>query len=289
MQTQVIKMQTGTFSGSEGDVIYYREVHSEGQSWAALVIVHGLGEHSGRYQYLMEALVPRGIDVYALDLRGHGRSGGARGSLKSWQEFGDDLGAFLALVREKAPDQPLFLMGHSLGGLIVLDYVLAHPFQAQGVITSSPALVSNAIPRSKRWLAKLLSRLMPGLQIKSGLDAAGISSQPEEVQRYLEDAYVHDWGTPRLGAETFAAQARTWKNVSRIPVPILILHGEQDPLTPVQTSQNLYRQIETPYKSLITYPGSYHEIHNDIQRADEFEDLTVWIKSQLEAEENSTK
>lgn len=271
-----------TFQGFEGVPIYYRYWRESHMPQAVLVIVHGLGEHSGRYQYLMEAMAPRQINVYAFDLRGHGRSGGKRGALRSWQEFRQDLDLFLSLVRGKEPDVPLFLLGHSLGGLIALDYVLESPVHVKGVITSSPALVSTAISKEKVLLAKVLSRLLPGLQIKSGLEARGISSQPEEVQRYVEDPFVHDMGTPRLGTEIFATQVRTLANAAGISVPLLIVHGEADPLTPVQSSQDLYRRVVSPQKTIITYPGSYHEIHNDFPRDQEFDDLAAWIINRLE-------
>jgi alpha-beta hydrolase superfamily lysophospholipase len=271
-----------TFTGYGGVPIYYSYWSAEGKPQAVLIIVHGLGEHSGRYQYLVDALVPEQISVYAFDLRGHGRSGGKRGVLRDWREFRQDLDTLLALVRGKEPGVPVFLMGHSLGGLIALDYVLEYSPEVKGVITSSPALVPTAVSKGKVLLAKILSRLLPDLQIKTGLDSSGISSQPEEVKRYQEDLQVHDWGTPRLGTEILAAQARTLASAERISVPLLIVHGEADSLTPVESSQDLFQRVATSQKKIITYPGSYHEIHNDFARAQEFEDLIAWINRQLD-------
>jgi alpha-beta hydrolase superfamily lysophospholipase len=272
----------GHFSGVGGIEIYYQywlpTADKAAGSRAVIAISHGLGEHGRRYRYLADALVNRQFSVFALDHRGHGKSQGRRGYAEHWEDLREDVRTFLGLVRQQAPGQPLFLLGHSLGGLIALDYALVYPQGLQGVVASAPAVTQTAISPVKVLLAKTLSRLLPTLSMKTGLDAQGISRDPQEVQRYLQDPLVHDLGTLRLGAEGFAAQDRTMAEARGFKPALLLVHGDADRLIPLQGSQVFYDRVAHQDKTLLIYPGGYHESHNDLHREQYFADLAAWIQ-----------
>lgn len=271
-----------SFVGVGGRKIYFQywRLESAGQvsPRALLAINHGLGDHGGRFPYLVDYMVARDIWVYALDHRGHGRSEGQRGHINNWNELREDLHTFLELVRQQTPDRPLFLLGHSLGGLMVLDYALVYPQGLQGVIVSAPAVMQTAISPFKVLLAKTLSRVAPSFSLATGLDYQGISRDPVEVQRYQQDPLVHEVGTVRLGAEAFAAQERTLAAAASFKPALLMVHGDADRLVPVRGSQTFYERVTQPDKRIIIYPGGYHEPHNDEHRQQYFDDLVAWIE-----------
>ena len=269
------------FSGERGLPIYFQAWKPPVLTRGVLAISHGLGEHGGRYGYLAESLVERGYAVYALDHRGHGRSQGQRGYTSAWSDLREDLRTFLKRVWEMEPGQSTFLMGHSLGGLIALEYALHYPDQLRGVIASAPAMVSTAIPPSKLLLARILSRVYPGYTANTGLDSNGISSLPEEVQRYLDDPLVHDLGTARLSIEVAKAQKYTMEAAPNFTLPLLIIHGGADHLIPPEASRAFYERVANPDKQYILYPDIYHETHNDRLRQQVFSDLDRWIQRHL--------
>jgi alpha-beta hydrolase superfamily lysophospholipase len=271
----------GYFTGVGGLQLYYQCWRPEGQVRAALAIIHGLGEHGGRYGNVVDKLVPLGFAVYADDHRGHGRSPGKRGHINAWSEFRGDVDAYLALVREQEPGRPLFLLGHSMGGLITLEYVLHHPEGLQGVVVSAPGLTNQGLSPLMILISRLLSRVWPSLSVPTGLEAAGISRDPAVVQAYLDDPLVHDRGTPRAGAEGFAAIEWTLAHAAEWPVPLLILHGTGDRLVPAAASVAFFEQVPIQDKQRIEYPGGYHESHNDIHHEQATADLAAWLDAHL--------
>jgi len=165
----------GTFRGFEGLELYYQRWRPAKGAKAVLSIVHGFGEHSGRYGNVVDWFVPKGYAVYAFDLRGHGRSPGPRGHVNGWGEFHKDVKLFLEFVRGREPDEAVFLLGHSVGGLIVLEYALHQPEGLAGVIASGPVLAQVGISPFLIALSKILSSILPRIAINTGLDATAIS------------------------------------------------------------------------------------------------------------------
>lgn len=267
----------GTFFSQHEVVIFYQSWHPAVDGSAVLIISHGLGEHGGRYAGLAHFLAKRGIAVYACDFRGHGRSSGQRGYIRDWSDFRQDLDHLLRIARQERPGLPLFLFGHSLGGLITLDYILEQSQDFQGVVLSGTAVAETAIPATRKLLIKLLSRVWPSFSTTSGLDANGISSQPDEVRSYQTDALVHDLGTPRLGSEVSRIQGEVLLIIDQLTLPVLLLHGEKDPLIPPTISLLIYDKIPHPDKKLIYYPGCLHEVHHDVLRDQEFSDIATWL------------
>lgn len=276
-----MKHLEGSFRGSGNLDLFYQSWHPEGQPRAALALVHGFGEHSGRYPNVVNHFVPRGYAIYGLDHRGHGRSPGQRGHINAWSEYRDDVHAFMQLVTEREWPRPIFLWGHSLGGLIVLEYALHYPDNLRGVIASAPLLGQAGISPILIALARLLSRIAPTFSLSTGLDATTLSRDPAVVKAYTSDPLVHSLGTPRLSTEISAAQTWTLAHASEWRVPLLLFFGTADRLVPPENTRKFFDAITFPDKNKIEYEGAYHETHNDIIHAQVMADVEQWLQTRL--------
>ncbi len=277
----------GSFEGSGGLELYSQCWRPGGRPKAALAIVHGMGEHSGRYGNVTAALVPRGYAVHGFDLRGCGRSPGQRGHIDSWSQFRDDAGAFVRAVGEQEciacpppgePGVPLFLMGHSMGGLIVLDYVLRRPEDLAGTLISGPGL--EPIGVAKPWMvlvAKLLTRVWPSFAIDVGLEVAAVSRDPAVVEAYAEDPLCHSQGSVRWGTESLAAIEWIKAHAGDLRIPVLMTHGGDDRLVSAAGTSAFFDAVTFPDKELRVYPGGYHEPHNDVDHGQVLEDYGDWL------------
>jgi alpha-beta hydrolase superfamily lysophospholipase len=254
----------GVCQGVDGLELYYQCWCPADEPKAALVIVHGLGEHGGRYPNLVNHLVPRGYAIYACDLRGHGRSPGQRGYAGSWTEVREDVRAFVGLVQDREPGRPLFLMGHSLGGLIALEYALHCPEGLQGLIASAPGLSSEGLSAAMVAVSRVLSGLWPRLSLETGLEAAAISRDPAVVEAYINDPLVHSKGTPRMAVEALRAIEWTMAHASDLRLPLLVVHGAADRIVPVEASRSFFERVDCSDKECREYEGCYHELHNDL-------------------------
>jgi len=284
-----VKHDKGRFQGAGGLELFYQRWRPEAEPhvrWRAvpvkaiLVIIHGFGEHSGRYLNVVDHLVPRGYAIYGFDHRGHGRSPGKRGHIDAWSEFREDVDAFLKMVREQEPERPLFLMGHSMGGLIALEYTLRHPDGLRGIIASSPALATG-LPPVLFFISRVLSKIWPRLGMDTKLDAAGVSRDPAVVEAYRNDPLVHSMGTPRLGTEMVAAMEWTMAHAADWCLPLLILHGGADQLVPAEISRAFFDRVTIADKKRIEYQGGYHESHNDVHHEQVTADLEGWLAQHL--------
>ncbi len=267
----------GTFIGRHGLELYYQRWLPDGDPRAALAVVHGFGEHSGRYGNLVNQLVPAGYALYAFDLRGHGRSPGQRGYIERWDDYREDVRLFLTLVHKHHPDRPLFLLGHSMGGLIVLEYVLHYPEGLAGVIASGPTLAQVGISPFLLTLSKILSGILPRLSLDTGLDAGAISRDPAVVEAYVNDPLVHSKGTPRLGAEMTKAIEWTQAHAASLRLPCLIVHGSDDRLAPPAGSQRFYEHVAGPDKERLVFEGYYHEVFNDLGKEKPLAAVEAWL------------
>lgn len=255
-----------------------------------LALVHGLGEHSGRYDSVVEALTSAGYAVFAFDNQGHGRSEGQRGHIDCWQNYRDNIESFLQLVRQQEPTAPLFLMGHSLGGLIVLDYVLRSAQSAsfaslkvRGIIVSAPPMqpVGNATHTARVAIARLLSGVLPRFTLKMGLDQGSLSRDGRVEVLAQQDPLVHPYVTLRWGSETIKAIDWVKAHIQSLSLPILLLHGGADPIIDPAGSRAIFEQITSTEKRLRIYPGSYHEPHNDLDADTVTADIVSWIEGCL--------
>ncbi len=256
---------------------------------AALAIVHGFSDHSGRYMNIVNNLVPRGMALYSFDQRGHGRSPGRRGHIDNFGEFRDDLLTFTRLVTSQEPDTPLFLAGHSMGGLIALDFGLHYPQTVSGVIVSAPLLSDPPVSSLIVTIGRICSRVWPTFSMDAGLDTSGLSRNPQVVQAYEDDPLVHGQGSARLSTELSTIVAETNANAASFQPPLLIFHGTADRLTDPAASRRFYEKVASTNKRYISYEGGYHEGHNDIHYERVVIDIGQWIEEQVHMVEEQPK
>ncbi|HQU16947.1 MAG: hypothetical protein B7Z66_06430 [Chromatiales bacterium 21-64-14] len=270
----------GTFRGADGVELHYRRWRPE-DARAVLVIMHGISEHSGRYANVVNAVVPQGYAVYGFDLRGHGRSPGQRGYIESWREYREDLAAFITRIAEWEPHLPRFLLGHSMGGVIALDYCLEHPQGVSGVIASAPALGEIRLPRVLWALAHVMHRFWPRFSVRLPLSPADVSRDPAVMRDIDADPLIHSQGSARLGIELQRAARRVQERAREFRVPLLIVHGGADRLVPLEGSRRFMRHVLFPDKELLEYAGGYHELYNDIIRDQVLADTLRWLERHL--------
>ena len=276
-----MKHEEGTFTGVGELSLFYQSWHPEEEAKAILVIVHGLGEHSGRYLNIVNHLVPLGYAVYGFDHRGHGRSPGPRGYINNYIEFRGDVHNFLEMVRAREEKRPLFLMGHSMGGGIVVNYILHDPEGFAGVIASAPAIGQLNIQPALAFAARMMSGIMPKFSMDNGLDLSGISRDEAAVQAYKDDPLVHGKGTPRLGVEMMDNAAWSMVNAHEWEPPLLMIHGEADRIVNVEQTRLFFEAVQQPDKELIIYEGGYHESHNDVHYEQVVADIVRWLGQHL--------
>ncbi len=268
----------GTFSGRDGIGLYYQRWRPEAAPRAALAVVHGFGEHSGRYGNVVSWFVPKGYAVYALDLRGHGRSPGQRGYLDGFAQVRGDLRAFLDLVHGEEAGRPLFLLGHSLGGLIVLNYALHDPSGLAGVVASGALLSQPGVSPILLSLSRLLSRVWPRFSLNVGLDVTALSHDQAVVDAYVHDPLVHGKGTPRLSTEIAAAVEWTQAHAADWVVPLLMVHGGADRLCAPEASRLFFDHVSFADKERIEYEGFFHEVFNEVGKERVLADVEAWLE-----------
>ena len=244
--------------------------------WATLLLVHGLAEHSGRYDHVGARFAEAGIDTYAYDQRGFGASGGRRAWVDRWSRYHDDLGERVVAARTTAGGGPVVVYGHSLGGLVALGYALTDP-KLDALVLSAPALDAN-VPAWKRALARVLGVAVPRLEVKNALNTSVLSRDPQVGVLYLADPLNHHRTTARLGLEFLREQARVRAAVGGLRVPTLIIHGEADRLVPTRASAPL---AEVPAVTRRTYPGLRHEMHNEPEGPAVIDDVIGWLRERF--------
>lgn len=248
---------------------------------AALLLVHGLGEHSGRYEEAARTLNGFGFDAFAADLRGHGLSQGARGHVRRFGHFLRDVQALHRFVTAARPGLPLLLLGHSLGGLIGLRYLQDGAHGLRAAVLSAPALALTSPPPAwQRVLAPLASRLAPRLPFRNGIPAEALSLDPEVVRNYGEDPLVHDRVTPRLYTEMRSAMRRAVEHPAPLPVPLLFLVPLADRIIDSSATLKLAASLRPPAEAR-TYPGMYHEVLHAPQWREVLRDAASWMRARL--------
>mgnify|MGYP002777124224 FL=1 len=245
---------------------------------AALLLTHGFAEYAERYVDRYNGLVPRlqalGFNVYAFDMRGHGRSAGERGVADMREAVADHRAARRAL---RGLGKPLFLFGHSLGGLVTAVSVAEDPSDVSGVVLSAPAL-QLAAPAHLRTIASIVATFAPAARLVPPLDADGLSRIPEEVRAYRNDPMVSDARVPaRTGVTAIAVSESGWRRYEGWTTPVLVLHGEQDRATDPRGSKRFIEMIAARDKRLALYPDGMHELLNDLERDGALELISTWL------------
>ena len=277
-----MKHDEGTLETPAGASLYYQSWQPFDRPRAVLLIAHGLAEHSGRYQNFARFFVDRGYAVYALDHSGHGKSDGARCHIRRFSQFTDGVGLLLEKVREENPDTLVFLVGHSMGGLIATHFLIEHQSEFAGCVLSGAAVQPAAeVPALQRLTIRLLSKVLPKLGLLQ-LDASEISRDPEVVDRYRNDPLVFTGKiSARLLEQFFSAMSGIEEKLADIELPMLILHGSADGLVSPQGSKMLHEKISSRDKKLVIYEGLYHEIYNEPEQEDVMTDVADWLAPRL--------
>ncbi len=265
-----------------GRRLYLRELRPP-EPRAELVIVPGSADHGGRYAELRRFLAGKGYAVHALDLRGHGRADGRRGHCDRFADYLDDLGVGLASLQARAEGRKLFAIGHSHGGLVVLEYLLQRGGgPLAGVVLSDPYLeLAFAPPRALVLLSGLLSALVPWLPVKHSLKAEMLT-RDERIQREtLADPLYNRRTTPRWFVESNRAKRDVRQRAHEIRHPLLLLLGTDDPVAAPAASRELFAHLASPDKKLIEYPGFRHEVFHELGREQAFADVAHWLAERI--------
>jgi alpha-beta hydrolase superfamily lysophospholipase len=272
----------GTFKGIRDLDIYYQGWLPDGEVKAVLFLVHGLGEYCGRYTNVVDHFVPLGYAIYGLDHIGHGKSGGEREMVKRLEDFNETLVTYYQMVTGWQPGKPVFIYGHSMGGLITSFHMLDHQADFKGAIISAPAvMVPPNITPVTVILGNILSRLAPKMGM-IGLDTNYLSHDRAVVEAYNADPLVFHGKTPaRLAAEMLRGMMRVTTEGKKISLPLFILQGSEDKIVDPAGAQMLYNLVSSQDKTLKLYPGLYHEVHNEPQRDVMFKNLEDWLAAHL--------
>ncbi len=247
---------------------------------AEVVLTHGLGEHSGRYEHVAGRFAEAGIRLIAYDLRGHGRSGGTRGDAPAYRSLLADLGRVLA--EGPRGDGPLFLMGHSLGGQITLRYLLEHPQACRGAIVASPWLRLAFAP--SRWrvaLARLASRWWPTLIQRTPGEAFRLSRDAPHLASLPEPELVHHVISARLYLAIQESGEMLLAEAPALRTPVLLLHGSADEVTSATATRDFYERAGSKDKRLLLLPDALHETHNDLGREQVLAEILAWVQARL--------
>jgi alpha-beta hydrolase superfamily lysophospholipase len=280
---ETMKTMNGTITARDGTSLYWKAWLPDNAPKAVIHLIHGYAEHVERYGNVVNELVPAGYAVFGNDHRGHGRSQGRRGHVRSFQEFIDDEKQFAdEVIRARLPGIPYFVLGHSMGSLIALNYVEQTGNGLTGLVLSGTGSQPGTdIPKILVTLTGILSRILPAVHVKSPLPPEFISRDPEAVKAYVNDPLVYNVITPRLAHEMNRYVVLGAQNASRIQAPVLIQLGSRD--TAFSGQKELFEMIGAKDKTYKLYEGLKHEVYNELpaDRARVLADLRSWLDGHM--------
>jgi len=273
--------QTFNLVSKDGTVLRGHSWRPAGYPVATLCLVHGIGEHGGRYNDWALRFSGQGIMVYSLDYRGHGKSEGKRGHINSLFDLLDDIGALIKHCKRNWIDLPCFIYGHSMGGNLVLNYLDLRRQDFTGGIISSPWLkLSNPPKAVLQKLVKYLDFILPAFRFSTGFKAGQMTSTPNETEEADKDPFMHSFISVRMFNELNKSSERLLSNQVKIEVPLLLFHGECDSITSAEGSFQFYNK-HIANCSFCTYADCLHEIHRDVIADDLFDDIIVWMREKI--------
>lgn len=271
----------GTFNGVDGAELFFRVIEPLAAPKAAVILVHGHGDHSGGLQNLSASLVKKEYIVYAFDLRGHGKSSGKRGFIRSWDEFSGDLHEFRKLVAIEQSELPLYIVGHSIGGLITLDYSLDYSAGISGIVAISPAIGYEVTPLERLGIT-LMGRFKPDYSINKSGNFQLVTKKSEMYTKYYSDVLRHNTITPGLGSGMIQAISRVENRAQSIKLPFLLQYGLDDKITPPRKLRQFFTQVASKDKQVFEYAVGRHRPFDEDGREKFLEDLVGWLDEQID-------
>ncbi len=267
----------GFITGAGEAKIYYQSWHPDRSPRAVIVGVHGHGDHSGGLNNIIQHLLHQGYTWYGLDLRGHGRSSGQRGHLQNWREYQEDLRAFITWIKMQESNAAIFLLGHSLGGLISLEYALQSPRELNGIVAISPALRCSKL--SPFWLKiiNIISLIKPKHTIKLQDDYSQLTRDAEIVSILASDPLRHEKITLGLGRELLQAGNRVIAQAHNLQVPLLMLYGRNDMVALADGNRQFFSSVVLADKEYYEYPQSLHRPFDDLNRSEVLDHISAWL------------
>jgi alpha-beta hydrolase superfamily lysophospholipase len=252
---------------------------------AGALLVHGVGEHSRRWEHVGEQLAAANLETFAWDHRGFGASAGERAWIDRWSRFHDDVEDRLAAIRATLPGLPVVLYGHSMGGLIVLGYAISNRPRPELLVLSAPG-IDDAVAAWKHVVAPILARIVPHLRIANGIEPAMLSRDPARQQAARDDPLMLDASTTGFGARAFEEQARVRAAAPGLSIPTLVIHGLDDPIVPPASSEPLAAVAGVTRRA---YAGIRHELHNEPEGPRILADVIAWIGERLDEREAAAR
>jgi alpha-beta hydrolase superfamily lysophospholipase len=273
---------TTTLVSPTGLDIHHHHWQAEGDAKAVVLMVHGMAEHGGRYTEFASFFTARQFAVFAIDHIGHGLSGGQRCHADSFDDFLQPLEQLLELIKQRYPAKPVFIVGHSMGGLITSRFLLDHQQQLAGCVLSGAALdFADTVGAVQIKILQVIAKFFPTFGAMH-LDATNICRDQAVVQAYIDDPLVHNGKvSARLLAELLVTAKYVLENASAISLPMLILHGAEDSLTSVNGSKMMFEKVSSEDKKLHIYDDLFHEIFNESIKLDIFEEISAWLHARL--------
>jgi acylglycerol lipase len=271
-----LEKKEGTFYGVNGVELFYSVIKPRLAPKGVVIVVHGHGDHSGGLHNVIEKLIENNYLVYAFDLRGHGKSSGIRGYIRSWEEFRGDLHKFREVVTSEVPQLPMYIMAHSLGGVISLDYSLYHGEGIAGIVLIAPA-ISYEVTASEKLLITLMGKLKPNMTIEKSGDLQALTQDPEILARLKSDVLRHNTVTPGLGRGLMQTVPRVMNQAHMIKMPILLQYGLKDVITPPEKLGQFFSKIGSQDKTKYEYDEMRHRPFDELGREQFFADMVGWL------------
>lgn len=270
------------FDGVGGTRIVYDTWTPEAQPRAVVILSHGLGEHAGRYHHVARYLGEAGLATYALDHRGHGRSGGKRVYLRHFDEYTGDFATLVGIAKREHPGLPKIVLGHSMGGAVVFSYGWERPEDYDLMVLSGPAVAAqDGVSAALATIGKLLSRIAPGCPVQT-LDADAVSRDPAVVAAYQADPLVWHGKVPAgIAGELIRVGEGMPRHAQGLDRPLLVVHGSDDRLVPYRGSERLVEAAASDDVHLKVYPGLYHEVFNEPEKLTVLADVLSWIEARI--------
>jgi alpha-beta hydrolase superfamily lysophospholipase len=266
---------------AKGSRIFAQAWEPEGEARGVVVLVHGLGEHIGRYEHVAACLNEAGFALIGFDIPGHGHSEGTRGHT-SFEDASAEVDRALEEARKRFPGKPLFLYGHSMGGAITLHYVLKRKPPVSGVVVTSPGLATGQpVPSSKVMLARIMARLMPSFTMENGLDLQNLSRDARVIQAYQADPLVHPRISARLGLDLLTLGEWMQANAASFPVPLLLAVGSADHIISPAAVEAFARAVPADRITYKVWEGHFHETHNEPEQQQVLAYMVSWLNQQI--------